>query len=392
MVKVLQWLFGYVHFRFEKGFIEGFINDCYERSLNIQQLVRDGNILYGKCSIKTYLFLHRVARRNGGVLCAYKRCGPIFALLKLRTRLGLFVGAFCFVMIVNFLSGFVWSVEINGNSRISNEVISSFLEDNGLYKGAYADSINRDVIENLVMASFDDCAWAHINIDGTTAVVEIDETVVKPKVVDKSVITNVKATKAGIIVKSTAFDGWTVAKPGDMVKENDLLISGVFAREDGDTNHFTHARGEVLANVEEPFEMTISRQQCKKRYIDEKVFKSVYIYGVKIPLYIGSSDYINTDTKEDISFVEINKSKLPIGIITKTSKRFEVQTAVLNDKELNALVKNEIDKKINREFSDFEIIKKDIDISLDGSQATVKGTITCLEDIAKEVKVNISRK
>lgn len=391
MVKMFQWLRGYVSFEFSKGFIEGFINDCFEQRINIQSLSKNGNILQGECSGATYFRLHRIARKNGGVVAITHKYGPIFALLRLRNRWGILVGIVCGIIIVNFLSGFIWNIDIVGTNEIRQADVELFLEENGLHIGSYSRSIDRDVIENLLMSSFDKCAWAHINIDGTTASIEIDETIDKPSVVDTKIVTNVKAIKDGVIVKATTFDGWQNVSVGDSVVEGDLLISGVYEGEVGKRNVFAHARGEIIAKVDECIELTVSRKQCQKVYTESKKYRSLYLFGIKIPLYIGSSDHINSDIEIVNKYIKLNSKELPIGIVEKNVKSFNVNTVNLNDKELNELVSLEMDKRISRELSDCEIISKDLDINLNTNDAKAECKMVCLEQIGKEYRINMKK-
>lgn len=392
MVKLFQWLRGYVCFEFKRGFVEGFINDCFEKSVNVQNLVKNGKELSGQCSARTYLRLHRIARKNGGIVEIVERHGPLFAFLRIRNRWGLFVGALCCVVIISFLSGFVWDIQITGANEIRQADVMLFLEENGLQIGSYARNVDRDVIENLLMSSFDKCAWAHINIDGTTATVEIDEAIDKPDVVNPKIIANVKSIKDGIIVKATTYDGWQSVNVGDSVVEGDLLISGIYEGTAGKRNLFAHARGEIIARVNESIDMTINRIQCKKTYTEEKHFKSLYLFGLRIPLYIGSSSYINSDVEMKNEYLELNHRMLPIGIVTKNVKLFRVENVVLTDKELNELANAELDKRISKDFGDAEIISKDVNVSLNTNDAKIKCKLQCLEQIGREYKINVKNK
>ncbi len=391
MVKLFRWLLGYVDFVFKKGFTEGFINDCFSGNLNVHNLHKDGDILKGQCSAGVYKKLHRTALKNGGIIEIKKKHGPIFAFLKFKNRWGIFVGIVCFIFIINFLSGFIWNIEIVGNNRIKDKDIMDFLAENSFSVGSHWNSTDKDMLENLMMASFDDCAWVHINEFGSTARVEINETVEKPDIVDDNYITNLKASKDGIIVKATVYDGWKTANVGDSVTQGDILISGVYESEKKKKNFFAHARGEYIAQVNEPFNLTVSRQQSKKVYLDSKKYKTINFFGINIPLYIGKKDYINSDIEIKSDNITAMGKKLPIGITTKTVKRYSVKTVVLNDKDLNKIIKKEITEKLNKDFTDCEIIKKDISISLNSDEAKAKGTVVCLENIGVESKISEKR-
>lgn len=392
MIKFIRWILGYVSFKFSRGFAEGFVNDCYELNINVHDLKRDNNEICGICTAKTYKQLHRIAYKNGGVVEITKKHGPIFPLLKIKNRWGLLVGALGFIIIINILSGFVWNIEIVGNKAITDDEILDFLAENDFSVGVYWDSIDKVSLESLIMASFDDCAWVHINELGSTARVEINETVVKPDVVDDSGVANLKAVKDGIIVKATVYNGWAVAKVGDGVSKGDLLISGIYESEQTKTNVFAHAGGEYIAQVNEPFALTVSRQQSSKIYGADKQYKIIHFFGLKIPLYIGSSKIQNSDVSESTDYVKLNGRALPIGITTKIVRPYTVSKTVLSDSELTKLTQAEIERKLKTDFAECEIQKQSIEISLNSDEATANGTVTCLENIGEEVIVKEEEK
>ena len=390
MVRLFRWLLGYVKFSFSGGFADGFVDSCYQNRINVHNLKNKNGIVFGECLARDYVQLHIPARKNGGKVKIIKKRGLTFQLLKIRNRWGLFVGAVLFVLIVSFFSGFVWNVEIVGNERISDEEITAFLEENNLRRGAYWKSIDKDKIENLMMASFDDCAWVHINELGSTARVEINETVKKPEIEPKT-ISNVKAKKDGLIVKASVISGWGVAKAGSGVTKGDLLISGVYESEQKKGTQFVHASGEYIAEVKEKLNVTVSRKQSYKAYGEERIIKKLSFFGFEIPLGIYSDAKKNCEIKTESNYLTLNSNELPIGITTVRERDYEIKTRLLSDSELNKLVKNEIEKKLSEDFSDYEIIKKKIDISLGADKASVKGDLICLENIGEEVEIKIRK-
>ncbi len=391
MVSFFRWLLGYVKFSFTGGFYDGFVDECFQSKINVKNLKQKKGVLYGECLAREYNRLHIPARENGGKIRVLKKRGLPFFLLKIRNRWGLFAGALVFVLTVSFLSGFIWNVEIIGNERIKTNEIISFLEDNGLRRGAFFESIDKDKIENLIMASFDDCAWVHINEVGTTARIEINETVKKPGVTSKKPA-NLKAEKDGLIVKTSVTNGWQVAKVGDSVTKGDLLISGIYDSEKKKGNQFAHASGEYIAEVKEEISLTIARKQSYKDYKEERLFRRLSFFGLEIPLYIFPYEEKNSEITKTGEYLKLNSNEIPIGIITVKEKRFEIKSRQLSDNELGELAENEIKKKLEEDFSDCEIIKKDVDIALGAEEASVKGEIICLEDIGKEVEIKIRNK
>ena len=100
----------------------------------------------------------------------------------------------------------------------------------------------------------------------------------------------------------------------------------------------------------------------------------------------------NSEITKNANYIKLNSNELPIGIITIKERRYEVKSRLLSDKELNDLAKKEIKKKLRDDFSDCEILKKKISISLGGDEALVKGELICLENIGEEAEIKIKNK
>ena len=392
MVRLFRWLLGYVCFSFCGGFNDGFINRCYEKRINVNNLKTDKGDLYGECLAREYSKLRPIAKSSGGRLKIVKKKGIVFPLLKLKNRWGLFAGAVLFILITSFLSGFIWNVEIVGNERISSEKIAAFLEENGIKRGESWRNIDKNKTENLMMASFEDIAWVHINELGTTARVEINETKSKPKIVNSKQISNIKAKKDGFIVKASVTSGWAEKKVGDSVTKGDLLISGVYESEKKKGNQFAHASGEYIAEVKEPFSLTVARKQSYREYKETRSFKKLGFFGLKIPLYLVPFEKKNSELTVSSDYLKLNNNELPIGIITVKEKRYTVKSRLLSDSELQKLTESEIQKKLNEDFSDYEIIRENINITLGADDASAQGETICLEDIGEEVPIKIKKK
>ena len=54
MIKLFRFLLGYVEFEFINGFSEGFINECFEKEILIQNITLCENGFKAICRINTY--------------------------------------------------------------------------------------------------------------------------------------------------------------------------------------------------------------------------------------------------------------------------------------------------------------------------------------------------
>ena len=385
MLRLIRWLIGYVKFGFVSGFADGFVNDCYQNKFNVKNIEIKGGNIVAECPAPLYPYLRKTAKKNGGRLKTIEKHGLIFCFSGVKNRWGLFVGIVLGICFISYVSGFIWSIDITGNKRLGENEIRSFLSANGFCEGTRWKDVDKDKIENLLLASYDDCAFAHINRYGTHAVLEIDEAVIKPKTVNRKKRRNLVAKKDGVIIKDKVYDGWKIRKKGDAVTKGELLISGTYSG-DKKVRLYAHARGEYIARVKEDFSLTVSRNQSVKEYLSVEERKTLLFFGLKIPLYLSKTPK-NAEVQTEDNYLNLNGESLPVGIRKTQIKTYKNKVITLNDSELTSLIESEINKKLKDDFGEYKIIKKKIKIKLNENTAEAKGYVICHENIGKEVKM-----
>ncbi|MCI9641571.1 MAG: sporulation protein YqfD [Eubacterium sp.] len=390
LIRFFRWLLGYVKFSYIGGFREDFINDCYEQGIYLKNICVKNGELTAEAKIKTYKALHRIAFSHGGRVKIFKRKGFPFLLSPLNNRWGFFVGILYLVFFVSFMGGFVWNITVSGNNRVTEVKIVDYLAKNGFKIGTRWDSIDKEQLEIAIMADFEDVAWISINKIGSTASIEINETVNKPKLVDNNKTTNVKAAKDGVIVRLEVLGGWAAVQEGEAVTAGDLLISGVRESEVDEKNHYTHAYGSVFAEVEDEISINISRNQDERISTYSKDYNSLFIFGMELPFYF-QKDLGNAIEETDKTYLVINKYRLPIGIIKNHCDYFKTQTVSISDAELETLAKSELEKKKKEELAGCEILSEDVRIDMRDDGCTITGKYKYIQDIGEETELLFSK-
>lgn len=388
-VNLFRLLIGYVKFAFTGGFAEGFINDCYNNGLNLKNIKVKNDYIIAQTDAKTYVKLHKIAYKHGGKVKIIKKCGVPFFFSPLRNRWGVFAGMLFFVFFISFMGGFIWNITVTGTDKINDAKIIEYLSQNGLAVGKRWADIDKENLEFSVLSDFEDVGWISINKFGSTAGIEINETVRTPNIIDNSKITNVKATKDGIIKHVTALSGLPQVKEGEAVTKGDLLISGVYQSEVDNKNHFTHAHGTVLAEVKSDISLNISREQNNKIYTNQKEYKSLYFFGLKIPFYLHK-DKGNSDTVTEKSYFLLNSFRLPIAIVTEKENYYKIESKTLEDDELLELAKSEFEKRKNSELKDCNILTEKVTEDLGADSCKIVGNYSYIEDIGKEFEIEMN--
>ena len=385
LIKLFRWLWGYVKFSYSGGFKEDFINDCYASNIRLKNICTRGDMLIAETGIKTYKSLHKIAFAHGGKVRILKRKGFPFILSPLHNRWGLFAGAVYMIFFISFMGSFIWNITVTGNDRVTEVKIVDYLAQNGFSVGTNWWSVDKEQLEVSIMAHFEDVAWISINKIGSTASIEIDETVSKPDMKETN-ITNVRANRDGVIVRITALSGWAQVKEGDAVTAGDLLISGVRESEIDKRNHYAHAHGEVLAQAEDSISLNISRRQTQKDYTYEKEYKTLYLFGLEIPLYLRKNEG-TADVNSDKTYLVINSYRLPVGIISEKLKYYDPKTVLLSEAEAEALARAELEKMKNAQLADCEILSENINVEMLDDSCNITGLYTYITDIGEETEI-----
>ncbi len=382
LLRFFRWLFGYVEFSFTGGFAEKFINDCRSNNIYIKNIIKRDNVLFARVTPHKYFRLHRLAFACGGRVRVTKRRGLPFLLMPLKNRWGLFCGALFAVMLISFLSGFVWNITVIGESRLTDAQVVNYLAQNGFRVGTRWANADKENLEFKVLSDFDEVAWISINKLGCLAQIEISETEDKPPIVSTD-ITNVKAKKDGVIVHITSLGGWQVAEDGEAVSKGDLLISGIYESEVDEQNHYAHAHGTVLAKTEHQIKINVSRRQLEKDYTYKNDYKSLYFFGLNLPLY-AFRDKGDSEIIEENTCLVLNGFRLPLGVVKQHCRYYVAKENLLTDDELETLAKSELERKKAQELADCEILNEAISIETGEDSCLITADYALLEDIAQE--------
>lgn len=392
LIKFFNWFFGYVVFTFSGGFTDGFINRCYHEKINIKDISAENGVLTARCSIGAYKRLHKIAFRSGGKVKLVKKRGLPFLLHPLKGRWGVFCGMLFFVLLVSFMGGFIWNITVIGNQTLETSKIVDYLAQNGFKTGVRWSETDKENLEFAVMADFDRVAWISINRIGCLAQVEIRETTPKPEIENNNLITNVTAKKDGVIVKVTALGGWPAVQAGDAVTTGDLLISGVYEPEEysqPQKNHFARAHGSVIAKTNSRITVNIPREQSEKICTSEKQYKTLYFFGLEIPLSIKKEEE-NTVCEYQKKYLVFHDFRLPIGIYTEIRRSYTDMKRSISDDELRAAAKKELLEREKEELAGCEIIGKTEKEEITDGGIVYIAEYSLLEDIGAEQEIIFS--
>ncbi|AKL95791.1 stage IV sporulation protein [Clostridium aceticum] len=393
ILKLWNYLRGYVIIKIEGLALEKFINMCIAKEVYLWDIKRiNYTTLEAKIGIRGFKTLRKLARRAGCKVYISEKNGYPFWFSKVKKRKMLILGAFFSLILLLVVSSFVLVIDVTGNERVSSLEILTVLEEIGFKPGVNRYAIDLREIENNTLLSIHDLAWIGIEINGIHAKIEVVEKTPPPPKIDKDTPCDVVARKSGVIERVIARNGDAVIDKGDIVAEGDLLITGLIQREGMEAAIYLHAYGEVYARTYYEIEKTTPLVKVNKEKTGEKYTRRVIKLGeLELALSKGDHPYetyvIEKTSKKPIQW---RNKGLPVEIITEEIyEAIEVTEKVDIEVAKNTLHEVLIEELVEQIPKDLRILGSNTEFTVENNTLHGNLIIEVLEEIGEQKKLQI---
>lgn len=392
IIKIIDYIKGFVKINIQGHFIERFINVCMRRNIHLWDIENiDKNKMNMNISIKGFKLLRPVARKTKTKVKIIKKKGLPFFFSRYRRRKLFIIGIVIMLFALYYITSLVLIIDIKGNSIVSDEKILSSLENNGFKLGMRSSKIDMINIQNGVMLEIDELSWMWVSIDGIKATVEVKEKVPVPKIIDKNTPCNIISSKDGVVSSISATNGKRVVGVGDVVSKGDLLISGIIGSRD-EGYKFMHSSGNVMARTW--YEKSVKIPLFKENYAltGKKIKKStVNFFGFGVKLYLKNEiPYEHYKSSGIVRRMKLfGNYYLPFSFSNSTYEECVKNEISISEKEAYDIGMKEIQKELEKIFSQNTSV-----LSIDGfyekvddRNILVTANYECIEDIGVLVEL-----
>ncbi len=391
MSYILDVIFGTASFRVCGEDAVKTVNILHENGINHQKMKKtnEGDIVFcvrqRDClKVKCLLDKSRIK------VYSIKSRGLPFLLKRYRKRYGILVGAFLFAALLFGSKLFVWEVRISGNNNFTAESVESQLSDVGFGVGTFIPAVDFYTLCNNFMQKTEDFSFVSVNMEGTTAVVEVRERKTVPQK-EEIKASNLVAKYDGHIESMTVYNGKTVVEKGAVVKEGELLVSGFLEKKYG--FDIVRSSGSVYAYVSRVLTVDVPFCTEQKVYTGlEKKNVELQFFGKSFSIFsskdkeIGEYD-VFTDRERLVLFDAVS---LPIIQKTSLQKEYCYETVYIDEESAKKEAERQMEVLIQNELKGAEMleIKTESEVSEDKYKLTCK--IYCLMDIALEKEIDVN--
>ena len=165
----------------------------------------------------------------------------------LKTRWALLAGMLLVVAGAVIAPNVILSVEVTGCEALEPERVIRALDDLGVHFGTWGPSIDAEQLRNDMLRTIPALRWIGVNWSGMRAKVQVSEHGEEKAPLDRTKYTSLVACADGVVTSVEVYNGQALVRPGDAVREGQVLVSGLVDLER--CRRATRALGEVYAET-----------------------------------------------------------------------------------------------------------------------------------------------
>jgi similar to stage IV sporulation protein len=387
LLELWKYIRGYVIINVSGFSPERFINLCANKGIYIWNVTRVNNGFNLCISAKGFKTIRPIVKKTGCKVKITNKIGlPFRFFLFRRRRIFLFSFIIC-MAIVFLLSLFIWKIDIEGNSMYTDEQLIKFLQNNSHYVGMWKKDSKCNELEKILLKNFTNINWVTCELKGTRLIIYIEEGRNNVQIEDIDKPCDIICDKKGVIVSIVTRTGSPKVVKGDVVEEDDLLVSGTLEikeLEEVKAIEFTHSDADILIRTVYEYNDELEYRYLDKLYTDRnKKDYTFNIFGKKINLFKPRIKYRNYDkiyTYDEICLFE--NFYLPISIGTTSYEEYKTIERNYTNEEASNIVNERINRYIAElEDSNKQIINKEIEIKELEDRVTANGIIVLIEKV-----------
>lgn len=384
---LVNYATGFIEIRLSGNGLERFINLCGKRQILLWDICWKQNEIICKTTVRGFKAMKPMARKTHTKVRILSKSGVPFLFFRYRKRTWFLPGLGLAVFLLMLSSGYIWKINIEGNSRISDEKILQVMQEHAWYYGTRKTAIDPEEIETQLRNTFSEIAWSSIDIKGTCMTVFIKENLLleerdNAQSADSQEAAHMVADMDGTVVSIVTRQGMPAVTAGTQVKKGDVLISGVIPITDAYDvimdYQGTVAEGDVILRCSLDYQQSFSMSYQKRVYTGRRhhyFYLTDLAQHMTLPVFWNNFDDYDTIHYYRQPCIQEN-FYLPVQMHEVREREFYYQKKTYSKKEAQEKAKEQLQVFLHKlEEKGIPIIEKNVKIIFADNQCVSKGTI-----------------
>ena len=378
-----------------------FVNLCRNNGIELRHLIRKENAIQMEIDAKNFKKLRPLVRKTHVKIHILNRQGPAFFFYRHKKRWWFLIGAAACAGIIYVLSLFIWQIDIDGNSKYTEDLILQALAQMNVKTGCRKSEIDLPKIEEELRIMYNEITWVSASITGTKLQIELREGNLKTSEVSESGPADLVADEDAVITNLVVRQGTAAVHYGDEVKKGDVLIEGrVFIYNEDETLKkvdYLTADGDIYGRYQHIYEKNYRRKHEVREYKEKTwMILALEAYGKRIQVPDWQGIFRKTSDGDRMEVWSWSKHfrltptfYLPLAVQYTEYVPYRNTIQNYTDDNLKTMAAKDLEKYLNElEKKGVQIISNSVTISLDADGGHVKGTLILDGPIGKEVPIS----
>lgn len=403
-LSLIKFFRGFLLVRLSGYSPERFLNLCSNHNILIWNLTNQSDGYEFNISIAGYRQLKPLLKKTKTRLIILKKIGFPFFLYRYRKRKMFFAGiVFCLALLL-YLTTFIWLIDINGNSLITDDTILTFLEEKKSSFGSRKKEINCAALEEALRTNYEDIIWASVRLEGTKMTIDLQENLItgakdaSEETAKPEGAYDIVATKDAVITSIVTRKGTPLVKAKSKVKSGDILVSGQLDIYN-DSNEisdyiYVAADADILGKTTYTYQDSFPLQYNQKVKTGEG--KSIYdltffSYQIQLPTtFQKKQPFISCTESRQLSIAK--DYYIPITFEKTTYYACKYEKVTLSKEQARKRAKENLLLFLKKlEEKGIQITDKNVMIDFADNSCHVNGTITVIEKIGRYEPAEIKK-
>lgn len=232
----------------------------------------------------------------------------------------------------------LWSIELNGNNRITYDVMKDYLKEQDISQGTPLKNISCEILCTNIRNDFPEIIWVSTSLNGTKLTIDVKERVQVSRKENKRVPSDIISVVNGKIKSIITRKGTPLVHEGDDIHMGDILVSGKIPvmNDAGEVIREENvcAEADIIVNYQIPYE-----DICDNNYQKKEYFKTTK-YNIEINIF---SRFLNIDFSKKSGRQEVLGDLIEVGplqILIKRSKEYIMKDCVYTINQQEDILNN----------------------------------------------------
>lgn len=387
---IIKYVRGYVYVHLTGYATERFLNLCSNRDILLWDLKPAPDGYYFCISVNGYRQLKPILRKTKTKARILARHGLCFHMFRYRKHKIFAGGVVLCGTLLTLCSGYVWNIEVCGNSYLSEDTVVAFLQTEHAGFGSRKADIDCEALEEALRSAYPEVIWTSVKLYGTKLTVELQENLLPEEDYQTADDTpyDIVAAKDGVIASIITRTGTPLVTEGAEVKKGDLLVSGrlEITNDDGEVTGYLYpgADADVDAFLTYSYTDAINLEYQDKIKTGDKWQNfgfRILNFQFKNPFFhLPDTSFEVTEEDRQLHFTD--NFYLPVYFVQYTYEEYQMERITCTDEEAKALANEHFSQYLlNLEQKGIQILEKNVMIEKDNQKYVVRGTVNVKESI-----------